>query len=176
MLFAIYYPYYKEKSGMTESAHNPFFIQPLPKLILLPNALSDSIIKFATYHPYYKYIFISNQNQTFVYIASCLYFRYWLDNWSSLDNFLTTSLFAYDGEVCTAKPGLVRKNREPPKTFLHITHPDQHPSLLLSLTLKNTLSNVCMLGNSEDAIICKWPFNLITNQIQQSINKKKVNK
>ena len=30
--FAIYHPYYKENSEMTESAYNPFLLQPLPEI------------------------------------------------------------------------------------------------------------------------------------------------
>ena len=89
---------------MIESAHNPYLFWPLPKLLLLPNVLSDSIVKFVTYHPHYKDILVSNPTRTFVCAANCLYFRYWL---GSLGNLLTVSFFAHDGGVCTSKPGLV---------------------------------------------------------------------
>ena len=150
--FATYHPHYKEKPGMTESAHDPFLLWPSPKLLLPPDALSDSIVKFATYHPHYKDILVSNPTRTFVCAASCLYFGYWL---GSLGNLLTASLFARDGGACTAEPGLVTKKGEPPRTSLDISHPDQPPSLLLGSTLKNAPSDVCMLGNSGYATMCK---------------------
>ena len=39
--FAIYHLHYKEKPGMTESAHDSFLLRPLPKLLSPPNALFD---------------------------------------------------------------------------------------------------------------------------------------
>ena len=168
--FATYHPHYKEKPGMTESAHDPFLHWPSPKLLSLPDALSDSIVKFATYHPHYKDILISNPTQTFVCAASCLYFGYWL---GSLGNLSTASLFARDGGAGTAEPGLVTKKGELPRTSLHIFHPDQPPSLLLGSTFsKNAPSDVCMLGKSKCATMCEWPFSSATYQIQQGTNEK----
>ena len=44
--------------------------------------------------------------------------------------------FAYNGGTCIAKPGLVTKKKEPPRTFLHLFfHLLQPPTLLFSLTL-----------------------------------------
>ena len=39
---------------MTESTHKPFLVRPPPKLLSLPGATSDCVVKFATYHPHYK--------------------------------------------------------------------------------------------------------------------------
>lgn len=105
-LFAIYYSHYKKKPGMSKSANNFFHFWTFPKLLSLPNILSNSIIKFDTYHPHHKDIFVSNPNRTFICIASCLYFGYWL---GSLGNLSTTSLFAYNGKVFIAKLGLITK-------------------------------------------------------------------
>ena len=39
---------------MTESTHKPFLIRPPLKLLSLPGATFDYVVKFATYHPNYK--------------------------------------------------------------------------------------------------------------------------
>ena len=53
--FAIYHPQYKEKLGITESAHDPFLLRLLPKPISLLGVSSDCAVKaFAIYHPHYK--------------------------------------------------------------------------------------------------------------------------
>ena len=144
---------------MIKSVYDAFFLWLLPKLLLLSNALSDFIIKFAIYHLYYKNIFVNNPTRTFVCIANCFYFKYWL---GSLGNLLTASLFARDGRAYITKPGLIIKKRKPPKTFLYIFYPDQPSFFLLGSILKNTPSDICMLGNSEYTIMCKWLFSLAT--------------
>lgn len=54
--FSIYHPHYKEKRGITESAYNPFLLQPPCKRIFLLGASSDCIVKFTADYPYYKEI------------------------------------------------------------------------------------------------------------------------
>ena len=54
--FATHHPHYKERPGMTESAHDPFLLRPPLMLLSLPGASSDCGVKFATYHPHYKEI------------------------------------------------------------------------------------------------------------------------
>ena len=74
--FAIYYLYYKEKSGMIESVYNPFLFWSLPKLLSLPNASFNCVVKFAIYHPHYKEKIVSNPTQTFVCVTDYFYFSY----------------------------------------------------------------------------------------------------
>ena len=81
-------------------------------------------------------------------------------------------LFACDDGACAIEPDLVTKKGELPRISLYISYSDQPPSLLLSSTLKNAPSDVCMLGNSKYAIICKWLFSSAIYQIQQGINEK----
>lgn len=168
-LFATYHPYYKEKLGTIKSIYSLFLFWSFFKLILLLSISSDCIVKFATYYPYYKDILVSNLTRIFIYAASCLYFGYWL---GSLGNLSTTSLFIHNCGVCTVQSGLVTKNKEPSRTSLYISHPDQLLSFLLGLTLKNAPSNIFMLSNSKYTIMCKWLFSSVTYQIQQSTNKK----
>ena len=52
--FTAYHPHYKEISGMTECAYDPFFLRPSSQLSSKPGYLPDCIVKFATYHPHYK--------------------------------------------------------------------------------------------------------------------------
>lgn len=60
LLFATYYLYYKEKLGMIMFIYNFFHLSPLYKLLSLSTTLSDCVIKFAIYHPYYKNKFVGN--------------------------------------------------------------------------------------------------------------------
>ena len=89
------------------------------------------------------------------------------------ENLSAASQIARHYGTGTAEPGLVTKKGEPPRTSLHISHPDQPPSLLLGSTLsKNAPSDVCMLGKSKCATMCEWPFSSATYQIQQGTNEK----
>ena len=130
------------------------------------NMANTSKYWFTIYHSYYKDEQVSNPTRTSICVENCLYFGY------NLGNFSTAFLFACNGGACTIQSGLVTNKGEPPKTFLYISHPDQPLSLLLGSTLKNTSSNICMLGNLKYAIICKWSFSLATYQIQQDTNEK----
>lgn len=60
--FIAYHPYYKEKLEitLTKYAHNLFFFLPLSKLLLVPVALFNCIVKFAHYSLYYKDKLVSN--------------------------------------------------------------------------------------------------------------------
>ena len=113
--FAAYHPHYKEKLGITstESA-KPFLVRPPPKLLSLPGASSDCIVKFATYHPHYKDKLVGNPSRIFVCAANCLYFLY---SWKNLS---TAFFLGHDGGAWIAKPGMVTKKVEPPRTFLNL--------------------------------------------------------
>ena len=60
---ATYHPHYKEKPGMTESAHKTFLLRPPPKLLSLPGASFDYVVEFATHHPHYKDKLVGNPTQ-----------------------------------------------------------------------------------------------------------------
>lgn len=59
---------------------------------------------------------VSNPTLISVCTTRSLHFRYSL---GSLGNFLTTSLFAYNREVCATKLDLVSGKKKPPRTVLH---------------------------------------------------------
>lgn len=131
-IITIYYSYYKKKLGiiLIKSAHNIFLLWPPLKLLLLPNALSDYIVKFAAHHPYYKDKLVDNLIQHFGCATNCLCF---LCDWSNLS---VAFFLTYNGDICIAKPDLITKKREPPKTFLYLLLDIfQLPSLIISLTL-----------------------------------------
>ena len=153
--FAAYHPHYKEKLGITstESA-KPFLVRPPPKLLSLPGASSDCIVKFATYHPHYKDKLVGNPSRIFVCAANCLYFLY---GWRNLS---AAFFLGHDGGAWIAEPGMVTKKGELPRTFLHlISHSLQPPSLLLGSTLSKIrpVMFICS-AMSKCATICEWPF------------------
>ena len=128
--FAAYHPHYKEKLGITstESA-KPFLVRPPPKLLSLPGASSDCIVKFATYHPHYKDKLVGNPSRIFVCAANCLYFLY---DWKNLS---AAFFLGHDSGAWIAKPGIITKKVEPPRTSLNLlSHLFQSPSLFFSLT------------------------------------------
>ncbi len=124
--FAIYHSHYKEKLETTKSIYNPSLLQFLLKLISLLSVLFDYVVKFATHHPHYKDI-VGNQTRTFIYAINCLSI---LCGWSNL----LAAIFTYNGGAYITKPGLVMKERELPRTSLHLLS-HEPPFLLFSLTL-----------------------------------------
>ena len=148
---------------MTESVYDPFFFRPPPKLLSLPNASSDCVVKFATYHLHFKEKIVSNPTQTFICAANCLYFSY---GWSNLflcgwNNLSTAFFLAHNDGFCTAEPGLVTKKGEPPRIFIYLSNPFQSLSLLLS----SMFSKMCLamfeyILISECATISNWQLSL----------------
>ena len=135
--FSAYHPYYKKKLRMTEFVYNPFFFRLLPKLLSLPDASFNCVVKFATYHLHYKDTIISNLTWTFVCAIDCFYFLY---GWSNLflcdwNNLSMACFFSYNNGSCTVEPGLVTKKEEPPRIFIYFSNLLQLSSLLLSLIL-----------------------------------------
>lgn len=127
--FIAYHPHYKEKSGMTESAHNLFLLRPLLKLLLLRDASSNCVVKIiATHHPHYKDKLVGNLNWSFVCATNSFHFL------CNLGNLSAASLFAYNG-ACIAEPSLITKKEEPPRTSLHLISRPLQALSLLSLTL-----------------------------------------
>ena len=129
--FAAYHLYYKK--NIIDSAYDPFLFRLLPKLLLLPDVLSDYAVKFATYHPHYKETIVSNSTWTFVCTTDCLYFSYDWSNFFSYgwNNLSTAFYLAHIDGFCTAEPGLVTKKGELPRTFIYLSNPLQSLSLLL---------------------------------------------
>lgn len=113
-------------------------------------ALYKLIDIFAIYYPHYKEKLVSNLTQTSIYTANSFYFGYSLSN---LENLSITSLFVYDGGACLTKLGILIKKGEPSKTFLHNSYTNEFLFLLLSITLKNLLTDIYMLSNSKYTII-----------------------
>lgn len=61
-----------------------------------------------------------------------------------------------NGEACATEPGPITTKRKLLKTFLYISHTYQPFSLLFGSTLSKIMPNdVCILGKSKYAIICK---------------------
>ena len=145
--FAIYHPHYKEKLGITESAHEPFLLWQLPKPISLLGVSSDCVVKaFAIYHPHYKEKIVSNSTRTFVCAANCLYF---LCDWSNLS---VPFFLAHDSGPWAAEPGI----GEPLRTALHLSCHLQHPFLLGS-TLSEMRSTIFeYLAMPQCAAMSEW--------------------
>lgn len=117
----------------TSDSNWNFYMQPFLKLLSLLGALSDYLIKFATYHLHYKNKLVDNLTQTFICAANYLYFL------CNLENLLATSLLTNNGGAYIVKPALVTKKRELPRTFLHHLF---HLPLFLFLFFGLTLSNM----------------------------------
>lgn len=67
--FTSYHLHHKEKSEITKSVYNFFFLRPPHKLLLL-STFFDYISKFSIYHSYYKKkLDINNLTQNFAYGA-----------------------------------------------------------------------------------------------------------
>lgn len=84
----------------------------------------DCIIKFPTYHQYYKDI-ICNLTRTFVCTTNCLFYIY---SWSNL----LIAIFTNNRDLFAIELGLVTKKKELLKTSLHLFF-YQPLSLYLSL-------------------------------------------
>ncbi len=108
--WATYHLHYKEKLGITKSAHNPLLVRPLPKLLSLPGAWSNNVVKFGTHHLHYNDKVVANPTRTFG--------LYFLCNFGNLST--TSPILAGDGRACDTEPGLVTKKGEPPRTFLYL--------------------------------------------------------
>lgn len=148
--FTVYYLHYKEKLVMTEFVEDLFLLQPLIKLLLLSGASFDYIVKFAIYYSHFKDKLVGNPNRTFVYVINYLCF---LCGWNNLS---AAFFLIYNCCTFTVELGSVTKKGEPPKTSLHLLfNSDQTPPFMLNLTLKNAPSDICTLGNSKCAIMCK---------------------
>lgn len=119
----------------------------MPKPVSLPGNLSDYIVKFCTYHLYYKeklgmtksaynsWLFyrnelVSNPTQTFVCAVSSLYFRYCLDSFGNLS---MASSFACNKGAYATQPNLISKKRKLLKTVLQFSYPFQPLFLFFSL-------------------------------------------
>ncbi len=121
-----YHPHYKEKLGITKSAHNPLLVWPLPKLLSLPGDWSNNVVKFGTHHLHYNDKIVANPTRTFGLYCLC--------NFGNLST--TFPILAGNNKACDTEPGLVTKKGKPPKTFLYLfLGVLQIPSLMLSLTL-----------------------------------------
>ena len=123
-----YHPHYKEKPGMTESAHDPFLFRPPPQLSSLPGDWSNCVVKFGTYHPHYKDKAVGDPTRTFVCAANCFYF---LCYWSNLS---AAFFLTHDSGAYTAEPGLVTKKGEPPRILSLFTTDTAMPSCSPSST------------------------------------------
>ena len=114
----------------------------------------ESNLLFATYHPHFKEKIISNQTQTFVCAADCLYLY-------GLSNLSVASFLAHNGGACTAELCLVTKKRESPRTSLYLlSQALQSPSPFLSLTLSKMCPAIFESMMSNCAAMSKWQFSL----------------
>ena len=89
-----------------------FYIRSLFKLVSPLDVSSDSVVKFATHHSYYKDI-TGNPTQNFACAANCLSFSC---GWSNL----LEGILAHIGGACAAKLELVTKNRKLARTSLYL--------------------------------------------------------
>lgn len=62
----LFITYISKKTPGWQNLHITSFFWQLLKLLLLPNALSNFIIKFATYHLHYKKKLVSNSTRAFI--------------------------------------------------------------------------------------------------------------
>lgn len=108
--FAAYHLYYREIPWTTECAYNPLLLQQLSQLSSLFDNWSNCIIKFGTYHSYYKDKTIGNPIWTFVYVAN--YFQF-LCYWS---NFSATFFLAYNSSTYITELSMGKLS----KTSLHL--------------------------------------------------------
>lgn len=150
--WATYHPHYKEKLGMTKSAHNPLLVRPPPKLLSRPGDWSNNVVKFGTHHLHYNDKVAANPTWTFG--------LYFLCNFGNLST--NSPISAGDNRACNTEPGLVTKKREPPKTFLYLLLGTlQLPSLMLSLTFsKIRLPIFEHLAMFKYTPISEWQFSL----------------
>lgn len=162
-LVVTHYLYSKEKSRIIKSIYDLFFIQSPPKQLSLSGVLFNYIIRFATYHPYYKEklrMIVSIQNINLFYKS----------------DYLVASFFYCNNSVCTTELGLVKKKRELSKTpSIYIidiqnksTRKAKSLSLLFSLMFFKiclAISNYSIMSNYvailKGAIISKLQLNLI---------------
>lgn len=98
-----YYEYYKIKLEMTESAYNLFFVWPPHKLSSLLNFLLDRIVKIIEL----PYIIEVGKHQFIIYH---LYYKYMI------------IIHSYWTLLCVYGAGLMAKNRESLKDFIHLSH------------------------------------------------------
>lgn len=131
IVFATYHLHYKEIAKMTKSAHNSIIFRLSYKLLLLLVVLSDDIIKimkllynikadiqqFDIYYLHYNNKIKINLTQTFICIASYLYFRYSFD---SLGNLLVVFFIVYNSNTCAAELDIVTNKKKRQEFFLSV--------------------------------------------------------